>query len=340
MGTKKKKKSRIPLWAKIVIAILLIFIILIVGAILIVNHQLNKIGREPANQETIAPEDEYFETDEPPVDGSGNPLEEVDPDSIVWDEDEEVYYDDKIINILLIGQDRRPGETRARSDSMIVLSIDTRNNTLKMTSLLRDLYVQIPGYSDNRINASYAWGGMKLLDATIAKNFRIRIDKNIEVDFTAFKEVIDELDGVDVNITEGEAKHLNKQGYSLSAGTVHMDGDLALAYSRIRHIDSDFNRTGRQRTVLQAAFDKMKDKSITEWYDLTNTIFPLLTTDMTNGEIIKMIKTVYDIHASSIESYRVPEDGTYSNQYIRKMAVLVPDLSANREYLLKNIYNQ
>lgn len=336
-----KKKRRVPIWAKIIIITILIIFIIIIGVFLFINHELNKINREPANLDTIAPEDEYFETDAPPTNESGElVIDEVDPSEIVWDADTNSYSDDNVINILLIGQDRRPGETRARSDSMIILTINRNDNTLKMTSLLRDMYVQIPGYSDNRINASYAWGGMVLLDETIKKNFGIVIDRNIEVDFTAFTTIIDKIGGVDISLTEKEASYLRNKGYSVSSGVTHMDGDLALAYSRIRYIDSDFYRTNRQRTVLQTIFDKMKNQSLGDWYDLVDEIFPLLTTDMTNTEIINYLYIIYGLKASSIESYRVPADGTYSSQYIRKMAVLVPDLSANREYLLKNIYNK
>lgn len=348
---KSKKKKKFPLWAKILIGIF-ITVLLAIGTIaFLVDRQLDKINRPPEEIETVAPEDEYFETDPPPTvitttspDGSTSvptqKVEEVPPSSINWPEDIEPYYDKDVINILLIGQDRRPGEKRARSDSMIILTIDKKTKSLKMTSLLRDLYVQIPGYSDNRINASYAWGGMKLLDKTIEKNFGIKIDRNIEVDFTAFKKVIDNIGGVTITLTEKEASHLRNQGFSVGATSTLMNGDLALAYSRIRYIDSDFYRTNRQRKVLEAVFNKMKNRSLSEWYSLTNEIFPLLTTDMTNSEIINHVYTVYNMKVNKINSYRVPADNTYKSRYVRKMAVLVPDLQANRKYLLNNIYGR
>lgn len=335
----KKKKKQLPKWVKVILIILGILFAIILFVILFIDHQLNKIGRVPANTATISPSDEYFETDSP-IDNEGNPLEEVDPDTIIWDEATQTISDKNIINILLIGQDRRPGEIRARSDSMIIVSIDKKNNSLKMTSILRDMYVQIPGYSDNRINASYAWGGMNLLDETIKKNFGIIINKNIEVDFTAFTKIIDEIEGIDVAITSKEADYLCNQGFYVREGTTHMDGELALAYSRIRYIDSDFGRANRQRIIISSIFNKVKDDKLTKWYSLSNKIFPLLTTDMTNSEIVNYVYDIYNLKISSLESYRIPDDNTYENKYIRKMAVLVPDLAANRSYLYKKIYGK
>ena len=137
-----------------------------------------------------------FETDD--ENGSG---EEMDPEDVIWPEDDNgVIRDKDIINILLIGQDRRPGEGRARSDSMMIATLNRKNGSIKITSLMRDMYVQIPGYSDNRINAAYAFGGMKLLNEVIAKNFLIHIDGNIEVDFEGFIEGIDIIGGVEISI--------------------------------------------------------------------------------------------------------------------------------------------
>lgn len=334
-----KKRRRIPLGIKILLFLLLLLIIVLLVGFLLINNQMNKINREPANTSTIPPEEEYFETDPPDEFSTAVPEKETtDPSSIAWEKETEIYYDDNIINILLIGQDRREGESRARSDSLILLSLDKNTKSIKMTSFLRDLYVQIPGYSDNRINASYAWGGAKLLDKTIEKNFGIRIDKNIEVDFTAFTNIIDEICGINISLTEKEANYLNSHGFSVSSGDTYMDGKLALAYSRIRHIDSDFYRTNRQRTVLQSIFTKIKDMNITEWYSLSNKIFPLITTDMTNSEILNYLYIAYNFKTSDIQSYRIPVDDSYSPEYIRRMSVLVPDIEKNHKYLLNVIY--
>ncbi|HPT77512.1 MAG TPA: LCP family protein [Candidatus Atribacteria bacterium] len=331
---------------KVIMALLLALLILLLALFATVyiylQQKLSLINR-PEPLPTIGPDDEFFETEPPDEEGEDNEdHEEMDPEEIRWPSDSELIRNKNIINILLIGQDRRPGEKRARSDSMMIATINKEKKTITLTSLMRDMYVQIPGYSDNRINAAYLFGGMELLDKTIEKNFGVHIDGNIEVDFDGFKEVIDKIGGIDIPLNEKEAKHLKKQGFGdLEAGMVHMDGELALAYARIRKVgNADYERTERQRRVLTTVFNKVKDLPLSEILKLVDVIFPLVTTDMTNGQIIALAYTVYGIHADEIATYRIPVDGGYKPAMIRKMAVLVPDLDKNRAALRKIIYGE
>ena len=138
-----------------------------------------------------------------------------------------------IVNILLIGQDRREGEKTARSDSMILCTWHRKTGDLTMTSFLRDLYVPIPGYRSNRINAAYSLGGAELLDETLKQNFQLHIDGNIEVDFSQFAGIIDLLGGVTIELREDEAAEINREtGGSLTAGKQTLNGAEALTYSR------------------------------------------------------------------------------------------------------------
>ena len=124
----------------------------------------------------------------------------IHPDDVEWDFIEPLE-DDHLINILLVGQDRREGEGRQRSDTMILCSINLETGETSLISFLRDLYVQIPGgYSDNRLNATYAFGGFDLLDATLTENFGVSIDGNFEVDFTGFEAIIDMVGGIDIEL--------------------------------------------------------------------------------------------------------------------------------------------
>ncbi|MCD8047081.1 MAG: LCP family protein, partial [Clostridiales bacterium] len=229
-----------------------------------------------------------------------------------------------------------------RSHTMIILPIDTDNCAQKMTSLMRDLYVQIPGYSDNKLNAAYAFGGFDLLDSTIETNFGITIDYNVEVDFTGFQEIIDAIGGVSIKLTESEVNYLSGNSkYSskgggnnfsgLTVGHNLLDGEEAMAYVRIRYVNteddsySDLGRTQRQRAVIQAIFNQIKEEEeFTTLWSLYETVADDITTDMNNDEILSLALTAYNLGVDSIEEYRVPEDGSYSSQYIRKMAVLVP----------------
>jgi len=339
-------KKKLPAWVKLIIGIVVFFLVLTLAAYAYIQHTLNKINK--ADQvEVVEPQEEYFEIDS----DLKSDLVEMDPNNIEWDIDEDIMQDKDIVNILLIGQDRREGEGRARSDAMILVTINKKKGTIQLTSFMRDLYVQIPGYSDNRINASYAFGGMELLNKTIAADFGIQIDGNIEVDFSGFQTAIDLIDGIDMELTQAEADYLNKSGnwdvsdsanaWSLVAGVNHLNGEQALAFSRIRYIgNSDYERTDRQRRVLMTAFSKMKSSDIGTILNLIDEVFPLLTTDISQRSLFGYAVTVLSMGVSELESYRIPIYGGYQPAIIRQMQVLVPDLAVNREYLRQILYGE
>jgi LCP family protein required for cell wall assembly len=246
------------------------------------------------------------------------------------------------VNILLIGQDRRPGETRARSDAMILCTFNTRNNTLTMTSFLRDLWVQIPGYQDNKLNAAYAAGGMKLLQKTLEHNFGIHIDGNVEVDFNRFVQIVDLLGGVDIELRSDEARYLNRalDTQDLTAGVQTLNGKQVLCYCRIRSLDSnaDFSRTNRQRKVLDALVRKYRAAGITRTLPLLDDILPMITTDMTKMQIMGYAYDLLPKLASAqIVSQRIPADGTFTTPVIRNMSVLLADMDAARKMLKQTL---
>jgi len=255
-----------------------------------------------------------------------------------------------IINILLIGQDAREGQGRQRSDSMILLTVNTNTNQLTMTSFMRDLYVEIPGYSDNRINACYQMGGAYLLDLCLLKNFGVVVDANIEIDFEGFMQVIDKVGGVDIELSQKEADYLNRRGnwevsntagtWNLKAGMNHLTGDQALAYCRDRFSDgtSDFGRTERQQKVLTALMNKCKAMSVSELDDLMQEVLPMVTTDMSGDQmdsyVINILPTLSDLKVNKL---RIPAEGTYSNENINGMSVLSPDIDAIRSILKEEL---
>lgn len=259
--------------------------------------------------------------------------------------DIDLVSDDEVINILLIGSDRRPNEKVAgRSDSTMIATIDMKHQSLKLTSLMRDMFVTIPGYEDNRFNAAYSYGGVELLYQTIATNFKIKLDGYVLVDFEAFTNVIDQIGGVDISITQSEYDHLidyYKKGpvLDLKPGKNLMSGEQALCYARIRKEgNGDFRRTERQRTVLQAIFTKSKTLSLTKLVSLMKEVMPYISTDLENDEIISYIKTVIMMGTTELTQYRLPVDGTYTNETIRNMKVLVPDIETNAGMLYDFIY--
>lgn len=333
-----KKKRRLPTWAAVLIGFVGFLLVLALAAFITVNTVLNKISRPDLNQSYYT-EDELMELDiqeaiQEHQDENTVVYPELDPSEITWTQAEETIGEDQeLVNILLIGQDARAGETRARSDSMILVTFNKTTKNITMTSFMRDLYVQIPGYEDNRINAAYAFGGMELLDATLKQNFGVNVDANIEVNFDGFSSIIDILGGVDIELTSAEAEVLG-----LSSGLQHLNGANALSYARIRKIDSDFSRTARQRNVISALFNSLKHAELTQLLELVNTIFPLITTDMSNGEIIAYATELFPILSTgTLSNNRIPADDTYSLNTIRGMSVIVADMYQNRSILKETL---
>ena len=250
--------------------------------------------------------------------------------------------EDAIVNILLIGQDRRSGSKRARSDAMILCTFNTSNQTLTLTSFLRDLWVQIPGYQDNKLNAAYVAGGMKLLDETLEHNFGIHIDGNVEVDFRQFVQIVDLLGGVEIELRADEARYLNRalDTKDLTAGVQILNGKQALCYCRIRSLDqdADFSRTNRQRTMIDALVKKYRNAGITTMVSVLNDILPMITTDMTKKQLIGYAYQLMPMISSvKIVSQRIPADGTFTTPVIRNMSVLLADMDAARELLKQTL---
>ena len=252
-----KKERKIPLAVKILIPVAVI-LILAVGAILFVQAKLNQISRvDEESVEKVDPSQEDFEIDEELAQEiAENKVDALDPDEVQWNNaDIDVMRDKDVSNILLIGQDRREGQGRQRSDSMIICSINKKSKKIILSSVMRDLYVPIPGYSDNRINAAYQFGGMPLLDQVMEESLGIHIDGNIEVDFEGFISAMTEVGNLDIELYQAEADFLNKNnGWSLTEGVNSLTPEQALAYSEdiTVYYDRDADNGGRIRVVTVA----------------------------------------------------------------------------------------
>ena len=335
MQEKKKHGAR-----NAVIIIVCVLIALCGAGYYAATSVLGRMNRvKPGDFNYVKPEDETFETTHP--DAAAEGVEKRDADSVVWDKVDAL--DGKhVINILLIGQDRREGESRARSDTMILVSVNTERKSISLVSLMRDLYVQIPGYSDNRINAAYQWGGMDLLDETVLENFGVEVDGNVEADFEQFETIIDILGGVDVEMSKGEAEYMK---YVMDSGDVqegenHLNGKQALDFARMRGLDDDFHRTERQRRLLTRLAEKLQSASVQQLLDLVNEVLPHVSTDMSSTQMLGYAASAIQVYlsGSEIATGRIPAEGMYSDAEIRGMQVLVPNLEKCQSYLSELIY--
>lgn len=264
--------------------------------------------------------------------------------------------EDGVVNILLIGNDSRENGEDGRSDAMILLSISRKTKTIYMTSLLRDMYVKIPGHDDNRLNAAYSFGGTELLMQTVEENLDIPVNRYVQVNFEAFANLVDAVDGVELELTTEEIEYVN--GYLVEynmllnrpqgtdnmdtgvSGLVHLNGAQALAYCRNRYLGTDFGRTERQRKVLEAVIRKLPQTLLTNSTGLFDGLLPNLTTNLTKAECVRLGlmgagALTYEITADSI-----PQPGTWQDATIRKMAVLQVDFEANRKYLKEKLYGE
>lgn len=237
--------------------------------------------------------------------------------------------DSGLINILLIGRDSS-GETTARSDSLILCTFRPATKEIIITSFLRDLYVEIPGHTANRLNAAYAFGGMPLIQQTIQKNFHVYIDGCIEVDFSNFPKIIDALGGVTMELRQDEAESINqKVSGSLAAGVNLLNGEQALAYSRIRNLDSDgdFSRTSRQRKLLFSLLESYRNANLLTILSVVSDTLPMVSTNLDGKQILMLTGKLFPLlDEPTVHSQRIPDDGQYSHKTIRGMAVLVADL--------------
>lgn len=189
-------------------------------------------------------------------------------------------------NIALFGVDSRDNSfDNARSDAIIIVSINEKTNDIKLTSVYRDTYLDIEGYGLDKVTHAYAYGGPELAISTLNKNLDLNITEFVTVNFETVKTVVDSLGGIELEITDEEAQQIGLN----SGGTYTLDGEEALAYSRIRKIDSDYQRTERIRTVLDAVFEKVKDMEVSEILDFVDVVLPLISTNISSNKIISML---------------------------------------------------
>lgn len=245
---------------------------------------------------------------------------------------------EKVDTILLLGTDART-DSYSRSDTMMLVGI-TESGQIRMASILRDTWVDIPGHGESRINHACAYGGPSLAMRTVESNFRIKTRRYISIDMEGAAAVVDAFGGVTLELSEAEAAHINESlGCSLASGSVHLSGQQAIFYARIRKLDSDFARTQRQRKLLAAMLEQCASISQVELLLKIQQCGQYVTTNLTNAQILSLAAKVAGCSDEQKSvSMRIPIDESYHNSTIDGMQVLVPELEANCAALSEFIY--
>lgn len=282
------------------------------------DELLAMMGTEPPTQATEAVTEV---TTEPTVEETTAPTE---PD---------VLKPEDILNVLVVGQSYREGESSRLADTMILVTVNKKTAEVTLTSFLRDTYVDLPDYKGhtcgwNRINTNYAlgyvWGGtggaMEMTNLCIKNNFGIEVDYNVEINLQAFPQIIDILGGVRIDLTEAEANYINDLDYDwvqeVYPGENRLFGEAALEYARMRKAegdsDSDIKRTARQRKLMTAIFNKLTTKGVSTIQQMADEILPMITTNMPAEEITPTLLELIPLLPNiSLSSGTCPAEGTY-----------------------------
>ncbi len=263
-----------------------------------------------------------------------------------------------VTNVLLIGTDSRNSEERGRSDTMIIASINSKTDEISLISLMRDCYVEIPGYGWNKLNASYTFGGADLLMDTIEHNFGIAVEDYVAVNFISVANIVDAVGGIDIDISDAEAGEINNilrnevnaimgdntlDDLLNGGGKIHLNGKQALSYARIRYIgNADFERTERQRKVIELIMDKVKSINPSTLTNVASSVLPGVETNMSTAELYALSLRAPFIIDYDRQQLRVPAEGTYGNMTViidgYESAVLSVDFNANYRLICDNVY--
>ena len=270
---------------------------------------------------------------------------------------EEATIVDGITNILLVGTDGEYIEKGNRSDSVMLVTIDSKNKDIKISSIARDTYVDIPGYSKEKLTHAYAYEGIDLLKEVFKENFDLDIDKYIAVNFGSFMEIIDEIGGVVVDVPESGLKSINsmidscynyysdkdsvgEKEYLTEAGVQRLNGYQALAFSRIRYTDSAFHREARHREVAESAYKEFTQKGVDTYKKCAEIILNNTKTNISPVEMMNLAYTVLKINDNDIEQFQFPLEEHRKGHIISKQKgwVLEWDKEPNLEAWHKFIF--
>ena len=366
----RKKKKKLNIFIKVLIVLLVI--ILAGGSFLVFTRPGRKIMSNLAVEWAYWRMGKNAKTDDKPAKNAsgsavetkeeeeeeglkvGEITENIDP-STMSATFRNALHEDGVYNILLVGVEAIGNNSMAsgRTDSIMIATINTKQKTLGLTSIMRDSYVTIPGYYNTKINAAFGHGGIKLLYETIAYNYNLRLDGSAIVSFKTFQKIIDELGGIDIEITPAEAQYLNTTNYvskksnrTLKPGMNHMNGNQALGYARVRYratLDGsvdDFGRTSRHRRVMAAIFKEVKKSNPITLVKLLDTVFSQVQTDIKKSNASSYLAEVMELSIDGVplDNLRLPIDGSYQGAKINRQAVVTFDSAMNKDALANFVF--
>ena len=356
---------------KIMIRILLAVIgIALIAAVILGMNLLNSLNRPGDTPIFEATEDDILITPAPLPTFDATPAPSATPaptpipmsevyeqtwlDPVTISNMEKNKADERYIHVLLIGVDRRSSSGNSNTDTMMIATIDTVHNSLKLTTIMRDMLVNIPGVGYGKMNSAAVRGGTELLFETINSNFCLDLTEYVLVDFSMFERIVDEIGGVTVKMTAEEISEtndciagLNKQrgiadtwdGFVFAeAGNVKLTGKQALGYARVRKIDSDFSRTERQYKLLNNIYAKFRSLDAAKQYKLIEDILPMVETNMTNQRIIDCAAKVLGMDVGGMLYCRIPAEDTYESAKYDRKSVVLADMPANAALLHQFIF--
>lgn len=323
-SSRSKKNKKKSLGFKIFITIISILLVIILAGVGVFYATLSRMDNVELNKENLG---------------------------ITSEEELEVYDNyDKIKNIALFGIDSEDGI--GRSDSTMIATIDPVHDKLKITSIMRDSYVNIDGYGYDKLNHAYAYGGAELSIKTINQNFGLNIEDFVAVDFASLPVIIDILGGIELNITSEELLYINDyinwindaEGTASPnitvAGLQSVNGIQALAYSRIRYTaGGDYERTQRHRTVLEKLFNKALSLSPTQYPAVVSQLLPYVKTNLGTSDILSLASSVATIGSGNLQQDRFPRDGFCSGENIDGVYYLVFDEVATKQQMMDYIFD-
>lgn len=312
MGEKKKKRKKRkkkPLAFKIIMSLLVILLVLITIGLSSIYSILGKIDTVKIHSENLG---------------------------INHDEISTYQNIENIKNIALFGIDSNADST-GRSDAVLILTIDNNNNKLKLTSIMRDSYVNIPNHGMDKLNHAYAFGGAELAIQTLNNNFGLNIEDFVSVNFSSLPQIINLLGGVQINITEEEVNHIPT---ITAPGLYNLTGEEALYYSMIRYASGgDYVRTDRQRTVLNCLFSKLSQVPISSYPQILSEVLPYLKTSMSSTEILSLSSKATSVISNGLIQSRFPKDDYSEGNMIDGIYYLTFNIEDTKKQIMDYIYN-